>query len=411
MKQPILFLFLGFCLFASCSDSNSNTVTDSKISVENNSNYQKELQEKLILAKDGDIINIPEGTFTFSKSLALDGIPNITIKGAGIDKTILSFKGQEEGAEGLKITADNVTISDLTIADAAGDAIKVQKSDGVTFKKVKVTWSDGPKSSNGAYGFYPVQCKNVLIENCIAEHASDAGIYVGQSEYIVVRYCKAYKNVAGIEIENSSFADVYENEAYNNTGGVLVFDLPELNKKNGHSTRVYNNKIYDNNHENFAPEGNIVGTVPPGSGIVLLASKNTEVYNNQIFNHKTYGCSIVSYQATELSYEDDEFIPFVSDIHIHDNIFETEDATPDVTKRFGQIAHAFGGKPIDIVWGGIPTGKEKVICLQNNKSKNGDLKFIVADLPRIMTPDHKPDSDISKYTCVFPIIEQKKLPL
>lgn len=34
--------------------------------------------------------------------------------------------------------------------------------------------------------------------------------------------------MAGIEIENSLNAEVYENEATENTGGILVFDLPDL---------------------------------------------------------------------------------------------------------------------------------------------------------------------------------------
>ncbi|MFZ4083138.1 MAG: right-handed parallel beta-helix repeat-containing protein [Pirellula sp.] len=47
------------------------------------------------------------------------------------------------------------------------------------------------------------ECTNFLIEDCIAIGASDAGIYVGQSQDIVVRNCRAERNVAGIEIENS----------------------------------------------------------------------------------------------------------------------------------------------------------------------------------------------------------------
>ena len=39
---------------------------------------------------------------------------------------------------------------------------------------------------------YPVQCKNVLIDGCVAIGASDAGIYVGQSQYVIVRNSKAY---------------------------------------------------------------------------------------------------------------------------------------------------------------------------------------------------------------------------
>ena len=106
---------------------------------------------------------------------------------------------------------------------------------------------------------YPVESKNVLIDGCIVIGASDAGIYVGQSQNIIVRNSRAEFNVAGIEIENSYFADVYNNIATNNTGGILVFDLPGLPQQGGHHVRVFKNRSVGNNTDNFAPEGNIVG--------------------------------------------------------------------------------------------------------------------------------------------------------
>ena len=38
--------------------------------------------------------------FLFSQSLSLDNKTHLTIKGKGMDKTVLSFKGQTSGAEG-----------------------------------------------------------------------------------------------------------------------------------------------------------------------------------------------------------------------------------------------------------------------------------------------------------------------
>ena len=113
----------------------------------------------------------------------------------------------------------------------------------------------------------------MLIEDCIARDASDAGIYVGQSENIIVRRNRAEHNVAGIEIENSINADVYENIATDNTGGILVFSLPDLPKKVGRHCRVYNNQIVENNHPNFAPKGNTVASVPAGTGVMIMANR------------------------------------------------------------------------------------------------------------------------------------------
>lgn len=147
---------------------------------------EAKLQQQLLDAKPGDVIEIPAGTFHFDRSLSLD-VDGVTIKGAGMDKTILSFKGQKAGAEGLLVNASNFTIQDLAIEDSKGDALKVNEGENVIIRRVRTEWTNGPSTSNGAYGLYPVQIKNVLIEDSVAIAAADAGIYVGQSENIVVR--------------------------------------------------------------------------------------------------------------------------------------------------------------------------------------------------------------------------------
>src|SRR2546428_2407169 len=130
---------------------------------------QKNLQTKFIEAENGSVIELEEGTFHLDASLSLDDKKNITIKGKGMNKTILSFKGQISGAEGIKITdGSNITLQDLTVQDTKGDCVKTQKVDGMVFRNVKVEWTDGPNKDNGGYGLYPVQCKNVLIEGCEA---------------------------------------------------------------------------------------------------------------------------------------------------------------------------------------------------------------------------------------------------
>ena len=86
---------------------------------------------------------------------------------------------------------------------------------------------------------------------------------------------------AGVEIENSSNSEVYDNEAVDNTGGILVFDLPNLSRE-GERTKVYNNIVRHNNITNFAPGGSIVGVVPTGTGMLIMAFDDVEVFNNVI---------------------------------------------------------------------------------------------------------------------------------
>ena len=318
--------------------------------------FEKDFQLKLILAEPGDTIKLESGLFPILGTLSMEGKEDIVIRGAGMNGTILSFAGQVEGAQGLSITnCTNITLEDFTVQDAKGDAIKCQYVDGITFRRVKAQWLGGPKPTNGAYGLYPVQCENVLIEHCVAIAASDAGIYVGQSKDIIVRFSEAFDNVAGIEIENSTRADVYGNNVHGNTGGILVFDLPDLAVKEGKQVRIFDNIIKDNNIDNFAPEGNIVGKVPSGTGIMVMATEQVEVFDNTIINNKTAGTAVVSYYITEEETKDSQYNPYTSAIYIHHNIYRRAPQIPTLDHDIGLLlfVHFFRDVP-DIIYDGMP---------------------------------------------------------
>lgn len=337
--------------------------------------FYKELQTKLIEANNGDTIQLPEGTFNMPGGLSMEGKENILIKGAGTDKTFISFKGQTTGAEGIKISnCTGVTLAGFTVQDAKGDGIKLQKVNGLTITNVKAEWTGKPSEKNGGYGLYPVQCRNVLIDSCTAIGASDAGIYVGQSENIIVRNCKAFHNVAGIEIENSSYADVYNNEAWENTGGVLIFDLPDLPVKRGTQARVFNNNIHNNNHSNFAPKGNIVATTPLGTGMLLLAAKQVEVFGNKIDNNRTAGIAVASYYITEKPLKDTAYYPYPEDIYIHNNSITRKRERATMQGRMGKMFRfklKFGKDVPNIIYDGIADSKNArpVICLSGNNEE------------------------------------------
>lgn len=173
-----------------------------------------DLQERLITAEDGEEILLPEGKFDFKRELSLADLSNITIKGKGKGKTILSFKGQIEGAQGMLIkNVKEITLEGFSVLDSKGDAIKVQGCENVIMRDLEASWTSGKSSSNGAYGLYPVSSKNVLMEKCEVSYAMDAGIYVGQSQNVVVRENYVHNNVAGLEIENTITGEVYDNIA------------------------------------------------------------------------------------------------------------------------------------------------------------------------------------------------------
>ncbi len=321
----------------------------------------KRAQQALIEAKAGDVIEFGEGRFDFKSTLSLD-VSGVTIRGQGPDKTILSFKdqGQGTGGEGLLISSkQNVTLENLAVEDAKGDAIKANGTQKIVFRKIRTEWTDGPKETNGGYGIYPVLCTGVLIEDCKVSGASDAGIYVGQSQDVIVRRNTVQQNVAGIEIENCNRADVYENRATDNSGGILVFTMPDLPTKEGKNCRVHNNKVIANNHVNFAPKGNMVASVPPGTGVMIMANKEVEVFDNTIEKNQTAGVSVVSYLLTDKPLNDPKYDPFCDSIFIHNNQFSENGGKP--SGALGEmLAKAMGSPLPDILYDGIIDPKKQV---------------------------------------------------
>jgi parallel beta-helix repeat protein len=357
MKLLIPAALLALCL-CSCAHQDAG--------IQPGPGFQKQLQEALILAKAGAVIELPAGRHELTTTLSLS-VDNVTIRGKGIDKTILSFKDQKTGSAGMLVTSNGFTLEDLAIEDSKGDALKINGATGVTIRRVRTEWTGGPKATNGSYGIYPVQCKNVLIEDSVAIGASDAGIYVGQSKNIIVRRSRAEYNVAGIEIENSQDADVYQNTATNNTGGLLLFNLPDLPVKDGRNARVYENKVFANNTANFAPKGNLVAKVPAGTGVIIMATNHIDVYKNTIQDNGTANISIVSYLTTGNPINDASYYPFTDEIYVHDNTISGGGDKPE-----GRIGNDLGpvlGKPLPaILYDGVvdPAKHTARICVQNN---------------------------------------------
>ena len=351
-----------------------------------------EIQEALILASPGDIIHLSAGLYELEDSLSID-VNNLILEGEGINDTVLSFKNQLSGAQGLSVTSDNVILRDFAVENAKGDAIKVKGVDGISFIRVRTEWTGGPSSENGAYGLYPVESKNVLIDSCVAIGASDAGIYVGQSENIIVKNSVAEFNVAGIEIENSYYADVFNNYASNNTGGILVFDLPDIPQQGGHHIRVFNNKSVNNNTDNFAPEGNIVGEVPRGSGIIIQANSHVEIFDNDIGDNDTINIAVVTYGYDT---EDENYYPHPRSIQIHGNRFGKSGYNPDL--ETGELAKILfeisGGDMPDIFWDGI-VPLPQIVFGQPEEDKivlgdNGDASFLTINPLKYILPFFDP---------------------
>ena len=343
-------------------------------------------------ATAGTTFNFSAGTFNFTNTITVNNAAGLTFKGAGMGTTILEFKGQTAGSGGISATLGNSALrfEGFTIQNTLGDAIKVEKATGVVFYQVKVRWDGAPDGGpnylrHGGYGIYPVQSQNVLVDHCDISGARDTGAYIGQSYTIVVSNNTVHDNVAGIEIEASVAADVHDNTSTNNSGGILVFALPNLQpppdagQQNDATNyvRVYNNTITANNTQNFADPSGSVAQVPAGSGIILLAANKVEVFGNTISNNDTLAVANASYLVLDPSFDPTDMAqnptglnPFSSLVYVHDNTFSNNGGSPQGTNVYAadggpngvnqlgtlfvylQALGAWSSAP-DIIWDGI----------------------------------------------------------
>jgi len=376
--------------------------------------FQKHLQERLIKAKSGDVISLPEGKFHLDRTLSLT-VNAVTIRGQGMDKTILSFAGQKEGASGLLVKANNFAAEDFAIEDTAGDGLTVQGGDGVIIRRVRVEWTRGPNPGNGPYAIYPTQCKNVLVEDSVAKGASDAGFYIGQSDNVVMRRNRSEYNVDGYEVENAEHVDVYDNIAAHNSGGIGVFNLPDLPKQGGQQVRVFRNQVYENNTPNFAPKSlGPIYYLPTGTGVYIMAIHDVEEFQNQIHDNNTTNVYIINY-TTALSdpVKDARFRPFADHISLHDNEISGGGKSPDVrldgVKALMQVG---GGSLPDILYDGV-VDPALVSAAKNSQnpgqvclSNNGSPTFLNLDAANNFK---HPSNNLKVHDCSLPALEAVKI--
>lgn len=298
------------------------------------------IQAAVDRARPGDTIEVMPGVYHEEVKIDLD---NITLRGVkagtlapgGVARPVLDGEGKL--SDGVLNTGSNFRIENFDLRNYIANGVVAQHARNVAFRDLNI-------DKTGLYGVYPVSCTGVVIERCVATGIADAALYVGQSRDIVVRDSEAHLNVTGIEIENSVNAVVENNYVHDNTGGILVFILPNNPSKVGHNCIVRNNRVINNNHVNFANPNSIVANVPPGTGVMVMAADNNEVTGNEIRGNDCYGVAIFSLEVAFPKGTQFDVGPTPENNWIHDNVYSDNGRNPA-----GALKRA-GINGADIVW-------------------------------------------------------------
>lgn len=284
------------------------------------------LQEQFNTIENGGIINIEAGVYELDQTLSLKDKKEITIKGAGADQTILLFKKLKKNTPSIEIAnAQEILLEGITIQNKKGVGIKTYHSSKITFLDIHVKWLDKPKKSNGSYGFYIDNCTKTTIKDIEIVGASNTGIFVNQSDKITIRRGNIHQNAVGIKFENTKNGEIYKNTIHNNRTGLVILDSPNSNNKKGGFTRIYNNRIIENNHKKFSSNKHQTLNCPRGTGVLIAASNDIELFNNEIESHQSFGLMITSYFFIQPGIHPSTFDPYPYRISVHDNWFKRKE--------------------------------------------------------------------------------------
>ncbi|GLZ33056.1 hypothetical protein Lesp02_52440 [Lentzea sp. NBRC 105346] len=176
------------------------------------------IQEAVDRAADGATVLVSPGVYQESVQIKT---PGVVLRGTSRNEVIID--GEVKRANGIVVTAPNVTVENLTVRNHTLNGVLVtgltegggmgrgsagyQKLNPEKFPPLqgfRVAYVTA--SNNALYGIYAFDAQHGVIEQSYASGSADSGFYVGQCKPcdIVVRQNVAERNAVGYEGTNAS---------------------------------------------------------------------------------------------------------------------------------------------------------------------------------------------------------------
>lgn len=235
----------------------------------------------------GAEIDVEPGVYAEAVAIARPGIYLVGRKDRhGMGVTLVNPGGAANGIS-VSSAGDGFKLTDFRVSGFDENGVVLDGVDGFAISHVTAT-------DDGDYGLFPIHSAHGTIAGCTASGHRDTGIYVGQSTEVVIVGCRAFANVVGFDVENSSRIRLLDNKTFNNTAGVLVTLLPGLEVKSASDVVVKGNLVHGNNNVNFGDPGDDVSAVPQGTGILVLGVDRVTVVANVVTHNDAFGIGVGS---------------------------------------------------------------------------------------------------------------------
>jgi len=160
----------------------------------------------------------------------------------------------------------------------------------------------------------------------------------------------------------------------------------------------------------------MVADVAPGTGMMVMATDQVELFKNAIKDNDTYSMLIVSFLITGRPMQDKQYDPFPEAVYVHDNTISGGGSKPK-GERATMLTALLGAPLPDIIYDGILNPAKLVdgklppsqgIYVKNNGSATfANLHWDQLDeKASIASNKAKIDSDISKYQGELPALPE-----
>lgn len=324
--------------------------------------------------RDGQVLCLGPGDYALDAPLVLEGNRGITIAGAGLDAaapTVLDFSAMGGTEPALRVSGvPRFAIRDVTIQAPPATGVLIQGSDGARVERLGVQWD--PDVRRGGDGLRIEESSEVRVTSTDVLSAGAVGIRLVRVRGSLVEASGAFDGLVGVSLEDSEGCELREVAAEVNVTGILVVDDPsDPARASGNTLRECT--VLENAMEHPDRSLPLLGLLPEGAGVVILAADDTELASNSIEGHPAAGVLVLSYEtlrdvAGTPAPSDPAYDPHPETIHLHgdafaENGFDPGGAPGDPIAEL--VSRAALEALADVVWdGALASGvDETTLCV------------------------------------------------
>jgi plastocyanin len=301
---------------------------------------------------------VPGSTIVIAPSVYREAVmvstPDLVFKGVDRFRTIVGGGGAR--ADGFTVTADDVSIKNLTIRNFTNS--------GITFADVTGYTARGIDSiKNRTYGIRAMSSYNGLIANSFSWGNGDSayrveGCLACSTLIDDVKGLYSYLGYAGV---NSTGVVVRDSTFRHNGVGVAAMSDASVTAAPNRGTMLIGNLVSSNNYTSIPAAGlSSVSGIPFGTGVWFAGARNGLVRGNHILSHSRYGVLVtqsldssfapsnnmtISNQVTEAGVYSLAWDGAGDDNCFSNNVIDGATGPPDLQGVYGCDDRPFSGSP------------------------------------------------------------------